>query len=662
MKFQKTLLAASLAVAAVSTANAAVVVQEATPIQVTEGLVNTDQIYFDNLVSNAPLLNAAGEVVYDANGQLILASYNGFVHAPVHGELATTYNTNVVGGNRVADDYLPTISDLTNGNRLIGFDLGSQAINPQDVAGSVVKYDVFKYQGQGGQVVYRFQNPTTGEYVPGYFTNNNGTLTPFNGTVDVSTLEKGGQIGGTTGNTINAGYENKVVNGEHVLYGYQGQSLTTAGTVNGFIVAPDGSPTTEQVSGAFGTGTSAATDVRYVQSGIIANTGDYLNGLNGDRYLDPSKNIYGVSARDNANVTMLTGNGIALADLSNGILQTDGSVMTRVAAGEVRSGTEKTRLYSTGDNNINILEVYNDDAGRELESRFYTVQTDGAGNAVNVEVYTGNAPAAGTHVKTGTAAYETGTFNVGKVHNTVTNQKVTYSESVAKLDQQSLKAGITTPSNTTTDVDQTFESKPISETTQSVSTGVIGKNGAENVYGTEVVKTVTANGETTTAKTTITADYVDSGDFRINGVSIVDNIKDSVDSAVEGASAAIDAKVAEVDQKIVQVDERLTQFNGVAAGLNNRVDQLNKRVDEVEETAYRGTAIALAAQQNVPNLGAGQTAVFGGVGHYESESAFALGLATVLKDGRTSLSGALGVAGGSEVGGRLGVAYVFGGK
>ncbi len=89
---------------------------------------------------------------------------------------------------------------------------------------------------------------------------------------------------------------------------------------------------------------------------------------------------------------------------------------------------------------------------------------------------------------------------------------------------------------------------------------------------------------------------------------------------------------------------------------------MNSRVDKVEETAYRGVAIALAAQQNVPNLGAGQTAVFGGVGHYESESAFAMGLATVLKDGRTSISGALGVAGGSEIGGRLGVAYVFGGK
>ena len=96
--------------------------------------------------------------------------------------------------------------------------------------------------------------------------------------------------------------------------------------------------------------------------------------------------------------------------------------------------------------------------------------------------------------------------------------------------------------------------------------------------------------------------------------------------------------------------------------MNSRVDQLNNRIDDVEKTAYRGIAIALAAQQAIPNLGAGQTAVFGGAGMYKSEGAGAFGIATVLEDGRTSFSGALGVAGGGEVGGRVGVAYVFGGK
>ncbi|HQW54458.1 MAG TPA: YadA C-terminal domain-containing protein, partial [Acinetobacter sp.] len=71
--------------------------------------------------------------------------------------------------------------------------------------------------------------------------------------------------------------------------------------------------------------------------------------------------------------------------------------------------------------------------------------------------------------------------------------------------------------------------------------------------------------------------------------------------------------------------------------------------------------IALAAQQQVPNIKAGQIAVFGGVGHYEGESAGALGVVGALND-RLSMSAALGFAGGSEIGGRVGLAYVFGGN
>lgn len=121
----------------------------------------------------------------------------------------------------------------------------------------------------------------------------------------------------------------------------------------------------------------------------------------------------------------------------------------------------------------------------------------------------------------------------------------------------------------------------------------------------------------------------------------------------------LDATSKDVDAR---VKDAVESVKGQTAGLNSRINQLNNRVDDVEKTSYRGIAIALAAQQQIPNIGAGQTAVFGGVGHYEGESAAALGLATVLADGRTSLSAALGVAGGSEVGGRVGVAYVFGGK
>ena len=630
MKFQKTLLAASL-VAAVSTANAAVVKQIASPVQVTENIFNTASVH------------------------------EGYVRAPVHSELASTYNKNSGTLARTSSDYLPALNNLNKGGKWIGIDLGSKQVVGDDDREDF-KYDVFKYTNKNGTTVYRLQQVESQEYVPGTFTLNASNVLVANNQISAEaiedksiwSLERGGQLEGTDF-TRNTGYENKVINGEHTLYGYQGQSGKVSGRANGNVVTP--SANNQPVSAIFdGVSDVVSNDIRYVQSGIIANTGDYTNGINGqDPYLDPSKNIYGVSARDNNNVVMMTGNGIALADLNSGVLQTDGSVLVNSRTGET-SVSQKSRSYDNVGGK-KLVEVYNDVPGAEFTTQWYEV----VGN--KLVAYTGVKPAAGTHDKTGTANFTTGTVHNASVHNTVTNKNVTYKESVVTTNEDRIDASVTTSTGSETEkFEKQNSSVLVSETSQHVSTGVIRKDGANNVYGTEVVKTTTKDGETITAKTTITADYVDSGDFRINGVSIVDNIKDSVDSAVEGASEAIDAKVAEVDQKIVEVDSRLTQFNGVAAGLNNRVDQLNARIDDVEKTAYRGTAIALAAQQNVPNIGAGQTAVFGGVGHYESESAFALGLATVLKDGRTSISGAVGVAGGSEVGGRVGVAYVFSGK
>ena len=130
-----------------------------------------------------------------------------------------------------------------------------------------------------------------------------------------------------------------------------------------------------------------------------------------------------------------------------------------------------------------------------------------------------------------------------------------------------------------------------------------------------------------------------------------------------GDAATLTSANAYTNTAVSNITNTANAYTDVqVAGVNSRVDQLNKRVDDVEQTSYRGIAIALAAQQQIPNIGAGQFAVFGGVGHYEGESAAALGLASVLADGRTAFSAALGVAGGSEIGGRVGVSYVFGGK
>ncbi|WP_143228669.1 YadA-like family protein [Acinetobacter sp. YT-02] len=134
------------------------------------------------------------------------------------------------------------------------------------------------------------------------------------------------------------------------------------------------------------------------------------------------------------------------------------------------------------------------------------------------------------------------------------------------------------------------------------------------------------------------------------------------------------AETVRVNKAIVDGDAAtLTSANGytdakAAATLvsanaytDGRANQLNTRIDDVQKTAYRGIAIALAAQQAVPNIAPGQVAVFGGVGHYEGETAGSIGVVTSFTD-RISASGAVGFAGGNEFGGRVGVSYVFGGK
>lgn len=259
-------------------------------------------------------------------------------------------------------------------------------------------------------------------------------------------------------------------------------------------------------------------------------------------------------------------------------------------------------------------------------------------------------------IATGVADFSKGGTTTSSIETKRVNQTaVTYGESVTtRNNAEGVIVGSTDP-NWIFDEGTTFI-KPgadsvVSTTSKEVVTGIIASGTEGNTYGLQATN---SKDGAVTAQTTITAEginttgVINAADYQIGGVSIVDNIKAEVGTAVGGATAAIDAKIAEVDT-------RLTQFNSTAA-------RLNSRIDDVEQTAYRGVAIALAAQQQIPNIGAGQFAVFGGVGHYEGETAGALGVASVFADGRTSLSAALGFAGGNEVGGRVGVSYVFGGK
>lgn len=121
------------------------------------------------------------------------------------------------------------------------------------------------------------------------------------------------------------------------------------------------------------------------------------------------------------------------------------------------------------------------------------------------------------------------------------------------------------------------------------------------------------------------------------------------------AQARADADLALSNRINVEAATRTSEVNR----LDGRLDQASRRLDDIEKSAYRGVAIALAAQQAVPNISSGQVALFAGVGHYEGETAGSVGVVTSFIANRISLSGAVGFAGGNEVGGRVGFSYRF---
>lgn len=637
MKFQKTLLAASLAVAAVS-ANAA--------------WVNPAQ----NLTSFAQ---------YDAK-------------APVIG--VDRLSTISIGGTEI--------------------DLGSQAVGGLPTGSQHTLYEVFNYKTQSGKDVVSLQVLGTDQII-GFYELGANSLIPYTADdVLLSTLTEGGQLATDGGATVLTGNELKVINSEHLLYGYQGVSQTNNVDIFGQLITPTGE--TSDFEGVLQPGKTTS-DVKYVHTGIVGNTGPKDDA---GHAIDPSKNIYGVSAKDGNNITVLTGNGIALGNLANGgQLHADGSVVTEngvLVGAPTSSARIKSREYATTEGWV--VEVFNDNPGAEVASKFYT--WNGAGNEL-VEKNAAEAQALITGLTpsfSGTADVISGNYKTASTKNTVTNQNVTYSEQTVIAAKTQTQVGLTDPEWGYATVTNESAGTVVSQQSQSVSTGIIAKNGEENVYGLEVKKSTTDANGTTDAKTTITADgiktsgIIEASDFLVGGKSIVQNIETSVSEATKEVVTKVENQLAdnktfvteavtEVNSKVAAVETGLTAAakdreairsevvagdtatlasanaytNTQVANVNSRMNQLNSRVDDVEKTAYRGIAIALAAQQQIPNIGAGQYAVFGGVGHYEGESAAALGVASVFADGRTSVSAALGF-GGSEVGGRVGVSYVFGGK
>ncbi len=457
--------------------------------------------------------------------------------------------------------------------------------------------------------------------------------------------------------------EIKRANNETVKYGQIATTKSTS-TFNGATVATTGesNPFNDNV------GTVTQSSEKSVELGILAQK----------TLGDVTTNVYGVSAVDGKNVTTLTGNGLQTNNivLANGNVATvDGRHGSVALVERTSSANQLVSEYKA----LNGQKIWAITDVSTQEKQYFT------GEANNLQKYTGDTSllTAANLIAGGASTIVTGTYRDSSVRNVISDKKVTYSEKTFDYSASQLAGQTTTNDGTivTPIGGQLAAGVATNQGEQTLDLGVIGKNeDTSNKYGLDINKTVTdKEGKVTTTGTTITADgvkttgYIDAADFRINGQSITasldeavknatDGINQSVaniDGKIEGFKTTVNTQVTAIDTKVTEVDTRLTAQVGQ---LNSRVDQLNNRVDDVEKTSYRGIAIALAAQQQVPNIGAGQFAVFGGVGHYEGESAGAVGLASVFADGRTSVSAALGFAGDGEVGGRVGLAYVFGGK
>ncbi|QER41111.1 hypothetical protein F2A31_05525 [Acinetobacter suaedae] len=187
---------------------------------------------------------------------------------------------------------------------------------------------------------------------------------------------------------------------------------------------------------------------------------------------------------------------------------------------------------------------------------------------------------------------------------------------------------------------------------------------SKSVDGETSTTELTAEGLNTTTVNAknINTDVLNAKDVNADKVTAKDVIADKVvvnGRDVEAEFNYATADRAKIRQEMIEGDAATLQ--AANAYTDTRASQLNRRIDDVQKTAYRGVAIALAAQQAVPNVAPGQVAVFGGVGHYEGETAGSVGVVTSFTN-RLSASGAFGFAGGNEFGGRVGVAYVFGGK
>lgn len=464
-------------------------------------------------------------------------------------------------------------------------------------------------------------------------------------------------------------------------------STVNAATVNDGTVVTDPGATWSDV--ATGTATKDSNDYQFVDLGsgtkpATGSTGATTTVTNKITSLHKATNgyfiqfgegddakYYAADVDDTTDPTKLVVNGVDYANVkTKAEVEAAGATVNKPILGGL---TQEKSVTSSTQNEIKLVDSNFLQYGTKEQTT--TTTTSASGNltddVVGAPLQTGTVNA-NTPVVVNDAGSEH-TITVGNIA-AETGQKATttnYGVDIVKIDGGKLvgQTTLTLEGLTTTG---TVTAKDV--TADKITLG--GKDLAQTIVDGDAATLTAANNYTDTVATTLRDDiasgdeatlkaantYTDKTATELRAEAATESTR--VDQAISAGDVATLASAnTYTNTAVSNITNTANAYTDVQiAGVNTRVNQLNKRIDDVEKTSYRGIAIALAAQQQIPNIGAGQFAVFGGAGHYEGESAAALGVASVLADGRTAFSAALGFAGGNEVGGRVGVSYVFGGK
>ncbi|CAM9186521.1 Trimeric autotransporter adhesin YadA-like C-terminal membrane anchor domain-containing protein [Acinetobacter pseudolwoffii] len=452
-----------------------------------------------------------------------------------------------------------------------------------------------------------------------------------------STFVNGGTASNVRVGTTDVTSVTKELDNENLTYA---ESLKTTNAIQADFAVTDATGSTNANPGVYvDQGRTYDLTNKSIDTGIIGTVG--------------SNNIYGVDLKTEQGKYLASDDSLITGSVNQATLTSDALVIKTT----VDDLTKTTEITADGIklNNVSVATVDDVTTGDEATLAAATAYTDTTAATLREEAAAESVRLDGrvdTVEASVTALDSKVDTEVARLDGRVDTVEASVTALDSKVDTEvnRLDGRVDTVESSVTALDSKVDTE-----VARLDSDIANANAAATAYTDSTAQTLRDEAATESARvdTAIVAGVTDANDYTDTTAATL---------RTEAATESARVNTAIVDGDAATLASANAYTNTQVANVNSRMNQLNSRVDDVEKTAYRGIAIALAAQQQIPNIGAGQFAVFGGVGHYEGESAGALGVASVFADGRTSVSAALGFAGGNEVGGRVGVSYVFGGK